>query len=69
MALSIWKGIKVALGVGRGGPRELGGRTRLGSSFYKDLACRGLYQRHCLPLVKGSFENWRLAKCTGESSA
>lgn len=53
VALGIWKGIKlgVALGVEVRAPRDLGGRTRPGSSSHGDPARRGLYQGQHLPVV------------------
>ena len=35
------KELKLPWGVGRGGPRDLGSRTRLGSSFYKTWPAEG----------------------------
>ena len=63
------KELKLPWGVGRGGPRDLGGRTRLGSSFYKDLACRGLYQRQS-PLSQRALRKLEAGKMRwSESSA
>ena len=67
VALLIWKGIKVALGGGPWRAQGSGRQDEAGLLFLQRPGRQRALSETLSPVVKGSFENWGLAKCTGES--